>query len=147
MKTKSLNSNPPLWEKDLVQKTKVYFHNIHSLRDKMDDIRSICQSDKELVTLLREIIPADGCCLVIGDFNICAVEQPNHEVFTTLKSRGFHPLISEATHFEGGHLDQAWIRGADMEYSIDIYSPYYTSKDHDALQFTYYNSKLEPGSD
>ena len=56
---------------------------------------------------------------------------------------GFNQKIHEATHFEGGHLDQAWLRSEKESCSIEIYSPYYNCKDHDALLCTIYDSSTE----
>ena len=39
MKGKSINKNPPVWEKNFKQKLKIYYHNVQSLRDKIEDIR------------------------------------------------------------------------------------------------------------
>ena len=40
MKARSINKNPPVWERDFGQSLKILFHNIHSLRDKMEDIKA-----------------------------------------------------------------------------------------------------------
>jgi hypothetical protein len=42
-------------------------------------------------------------------------------------------LTSEATFFKGSHIDQAWLRKGDMDTTVQLYSPYYTCRDHDAL--------------
>ena len=39
MKAKSLNNNPPVWEQSLNQSIKICFHNIHSLKDKIEDVQ------------------------------------------------------------------------------------------------------------
>ena len=69
----------------------------------------------------------------------------NHQVFLTLKALGFSQIIDEATHIEGGHLDQAWLRSEKESCSIEIYSPYYNCKDHDALLCTIYDPSTEKG--
>ena len=254
MKERSLNNNPPVWEKSLNDSVKILYHNIHSLRDKMDDVKAdltipfgdliifsetwleeieyghqseqalshinnenpsqfaialshyinkhpylsidgyqihlnskgrgkglalyikeqkfsvildiadedlqltslesenltvVClyrsNADKTLAMHLKKIIPAIGTCLIIGDFNICSKKQPNHEVFRELQSMGFNCLVEEATHYNGGHIDQAWIRSSTGVHNLDLYSPYYNCKDHDALLFTYYNPEKETG--
>ena len=58
---------------------------------------------------------------------------------------GFSQIIDEATHIEGGHLDQAWLRSEKESCSIEIYSPYYNCKDHDALLCTMYDPSTEKG--
>ena len=101
-------------------------------------------ANKTLAATLKEVIPADGSCLVTGDFNICSARYPDHDVFLTLRSMGFKLLNSEATHFRGGHLDQAWLRSRE-ENTIQLYSPYYTCTDHDALLFTLHDSQTDQG--
>ena len=101
------------------------------------------QQDTTLSLELRQIILSYGTCLIIGDFNICSKKTSAHQVFLTLKSLGFNQIIHEATHFEGGHLDQAWLRSEKESCSIEIYSPYYNYKDHDALLCTIYHSSTE----
>ena len=54
-------------------------------------------------------------------------------------------LVSEATHLGGGRIDQAWFRGSAVgSTSLELYSPYYTCKDHDALLFTAYDESTAP---
>ena len=77
---------------------------------------------------LKEIITSFTNCLVIGDFNLGSRNSKNHEVFKTLQIRGFLPLVSETTHFDGGHRDHAWLRLSNINnavHSLDVYSPYY----------------------
>ena len=225
MQARSLNENPPVWEKAFSRSLKVSYLNVHSLRDKIEDIRSdsilmfsdiiilgetwldvkvdekdlslqiegfklhlnsvrkgrglavyykdkivaigetdsdvnrqitIMESreccvmglyrsaeDTTLSNRLRTMIPKVGPFMVTGDFNICLAKDPDHEVFKTLRTMGFSPLTSEemrnkkmtseATHFDGGHIDQAWLREGDMVSNVELYSPYYTCRDHDAL--------------
>ena len=104
-----------------------------------DDITIIClyrsYGDRSLASELGKIIPDSGNCLVIGDFNICSQQQPNHEVFSTLRTMQFRFITIGATHLKGGHIDQAWIRSINRNNTLVTYSPYYTCKDHDALLF------------
>ena len=104
-----------------------------------DDITIIClyrsYGDRSLASELGKIIPDSGNCLVIGDFNICSQQQPNHEVFSTLRTMQFRLITIGATHLKGGHIDQAWIRSINRNNTLVTYSPYYTCKDHDALLF------------
>ena len=101
-------------------------------------------ADQHLALFLEELIPTSGNCLFIGDFNL----GTNNEIFTSLHIMGFQPLISEATHFSGGHLDQAWLRTLTISHdvhSINLYSPYYNCKDHDALLFSFFDPRLRGG--
>ena len=103
------------------------------------------QQDTTLALELRQIIPSSGTCLIIGDFNLCSKKTSTHQVFLTLKSLGFNLIIHEATHIEGGHLDQAWLRSEKESCNIEVYSPYYNCKDHDALLCTIYDPSTEKG--
>ena len=96
------------------------------------------KSDTSLSSLLEETIPSVGPCLVVGDMNICTKAHPKHHALIKLRKMGFTLLNSEATHVEGGHIDQAWIRGATGVCNVALYCPYYTCKDHDGLLFTNY---------
>ena len=98
--------------------------------------RSNC--DTNIVRLLNDIIPKDGACLIIGDINICSRAAANHPALKLLRKKGFHLLLSEATHFGGGALDQGWLR-TDTTVQVSgtqIYSPYFNARDHDAVLFT-----------
>ena len=103
--------------------------------------------DQELRQNLIEVIPDDCSCLVIGDFNICSIRNSDHEVFEALQQMGFQLLTTQATHIEGGHIDQAWFKGVDptLKSDVAIYSPYYTAKDHDAQLVTVYGAETEHG--
>ena len=218
MKRKSMNKNPTIWERT-TENIKVYFHNIQSLRDKMEDIKAdtiisyadiiifaetwltqeTCESDDSLklenyklhlnsvgkgkglavyynertssvisqsteplhqiskldakdctvicvyrshgdmslAVKLKELIPASGPCLIIGDFNLCIGRQEKHEVFQTLRTHHFQLLNIGPTHFKGGQIDQVWKRGIEDTCDLAVYSPYYTCKDHDALLFSH----------
>ena len=103
------------------------------------------QMDTTLHEQLKAIIPSEGTCLIIGDFNICSKLQSNHGIFKTLRSLNFVLLVDEATHLKGGHLDQAWLRNSNQKHDIQLYSPYYTCKDHDALLFSLYDPTTEQG--
>jgi hypothetical protein len=102
-------------------------------------------TDTTLSHYLKDIIPSTGDCIVIGDFNICTKRLPNHEAFETLNALGFQLVTTEATHIDGGHLDQIWLRTESCKKDIMMYSPYYTAKDHDALLFTLYDPTTEQG--
>ena len=54
-------------------------------------------------------------------------------------------IVSLATHIKGGHIDQAWLRCKTNHYDVQLYSPYYTCKDHDALLFSLYEPSTEKG--
>ena len=94
---------------------------------------------------LKEVIPNIGNCIILGDFNICSQKFSNHEALETLKTLRLKLLTTEASHIDGGHLDQIWLRSENWYYDVKMYSPYYTAKDHDSLLCTFYNPSSEHG--
>ena len=44
----------------------------------------------------------------------------------------------DATHIHGGHIDHVYVRQGDQQMNVDVslYSPYYSSTDHDAMLVT-----------
>jgi hypothetical protein len=60
MKAKSLNENPPVWEQEHNKSSKVFFHNICSLRLKMDDLREDpIQTFADVIILAETWLPAE----------------------------------------------------------------------------------------
>ena len=57
---------------------------------------------------------------------------------SSLLELGFEQKVSDATHIEGGLIDNVYYRGGGVSFSteVSLYSPYYTSLDHDALSVT-----------
>ena len=57
---------------------------------------------------------------------------------TKLFDLGFYQLVGEATHLKGGHLDHVYSNHDPKKFKNEIlmYSPYYTSLDHDAICLT-----------
>ena len=55
-----------------------------------------------------------------------------------LESLGFNQLVTEATHYKGGLLDQVYSNHnpAKLKVDITLYSPYYLSLDHDGICIT-----------
>ena len=55
-----------------------------------------------------------------------------------LEGQGFRQLVEEASHLQGGHIDHVYSNLDPDIFKVDImmYSPYYTSQDHDAFCIT-----------
>ena len=62
---------------------------------------------------------------------MCFIENRNNKSTQFLLQNGFKQLVHDATHIEGGHIDHVYIRNVLVD--IEMYSPYFTAKDHDAL--------------
>ena len=90
-----------------------------------------------LTEKLVKLIDKRKCVLIIGDFNICTKRKPNNTVTTMLISQDFISLLDEATHIDGGYIDQTYWKDEDQEFyqpKVERYSPYYS--DHDAICIT-----------
>ena len=99
------------------------------------------QNNTSFMDVLHEILPKiNNNCVFVGDFNICSVSQANHPVLQTLKAYGFQEMVKKPTHLRGGHIDMVWMRVTDRLAEANLYSPYYTCKDHDCILISLYSS-------
>ena len=90
--------------------------------------------DQELRDHLFSLIDKNRPTLVCGDFNMCYIDNKNNRSTKFLLVNGFKQLVHEATHINGGHIDHVYLRTDEsMNASVELHSPYYTAKDHDAL--------------
>ena len=99
-----------------------------------------------LTEKLVKLIDKKKCVLIIGDFNICTKKKPNNTVTTMLISQNFISLLNEATHIEGGYIDQAYWKDKDSDFyppRVYRYSPYYSDHDGICITITKKNWKLK----
>ena len=84
---------------------------------------------------LDQIIDQTKPTIICGDLNFCYITQRANLVTTILEGKGFRQLIEEASHLQGGHIDHVYSNLDPDIFKVDImmYSPYYTSRDHDAF--------------
>jgi exonuclease III len=91
-------------------------------------------NDSELKNHFKNMIDLKKPTLVCGDFNMCYIESKRNQSTTYLLQNGFKQIVREATHIEGGHIDHVYLRTDEsLSATVEIYSPYYTAKDHDAI--------------
>ena len=90
-------------------------------------------NDRTLQEHLQKLIEYNRSTLVCGDFNMCFIDNRNSRSTKFLLQKGFKQLVKEATHFDGGHIDHVYLRSEGLLATVELYSPYYTAKDHDAL--------------
>ena len=93
--------------------------------------RSQEASEYEFSKELMSMISLDRATVIAGDFNICFAIRSSNPISSTLKQVGFHQIVNDATHINGGHLDHVYVKEY-MKAEVEIYSPYYTAVDHDA---------------
>ena len=106
------------------------------------DIISVYRSQgmdkKELAEDIRKIVNKSRLTIICGDFNFCFLAERHNEITRMLESLGFNQLVTEATHYKGGLLDQVYSNHNPAKFKVDItlYSPYYLSLDHDGICIT-----------
>ena len=91
------------------------------------------ENDKLLQDQIQLLIDDTRSTVICGDFNLCFIDNINCKTLKMLRESGFHQIVKEATHIHGGHLDHAHLRSDSHMATVELYSPYFTAKDHDAL--------------
>ena len=80
--------------------------------------------------------------IVCGDFNMCFIDNRKNKSTSFLLHSGFKQLVHEATHIGGGHIDHVYLRSENsLGVMMELYSPYFTAKDHDALCISFPDSE------
>ena len=84
---------------------------------------------------LLSIMDLSKTTILCGDFKIYYKKPKQHYIIKSLENLGFDQLVKEATHIQGGHIDQVYVKEGNLHIAVDvsIYSPYYCAKDHDTL--------------
>ena len=78
--------------------------------------------------------------IIGGDFNVCVLKQPNNYVNKSLTENGFQQIVTEATHIDGGAIDQIYLSQGwnKYEWSLELCPKYYS--DHDGLYLSIWKS-------
>ena len=97
--------------------------------------------DSDLRNILERAINPQRSTLVCGDFNMCFTERKISNTILFLIESGFMQLVQDPTHIAGGHIDHVYVRG--IQANIQLYSPYYTAKDHDGLLISINDGNLK----
>ena len=66
--------------------------------------------------------------VIVGDFNLCFLDQRNHQIFRTLENLGFNQLVKKPSHIKGRLIDLVFSK---VSFEIIQQSPFFT--DHDIL--------------
>ena len=90
--------------------------------------------DSDLCQMFQTVINPNRPTIVCGDFNLCFIEDKNCKSISCLINMGFKQLVQVSTHIEGRHIDHVYV--LDLQAHVELYSPYYTAKDHDGLLIT-----------
>ena len=118
-------------KKPKVQLTKVSSPEV----DIINVYRSQGANNCSLADELKSMVNKEKTTIICGDFNLCFVNEKNNELTKKLWESGFTQLVNRATHLKGGHIDHVYSNHDRNQLEVDVmmYSPYYTSHDHDAL--------------
>ena len=128
------------------------FHHVEDIKDEKIQLTKLSGKQIELIVVykaptgkdsvlashLERIISPDKDTIVCGDFNMCFIENRRNKSTTFLVEQNFKQIIHEATHIDGGHIDHVYLRSEDsLAVLTELYSPYFTAKDHDALLISF----------
>ena len=65
-------------------------------------------------------------CLIVGDFNLDYLGNPNETIIKKITSCNFKQIVSTPTHIQGGLLDHVYVKHQDQEYQALVNFPYYS---------------------
>ena len=84
---------------------------------------------------LVQLIDKERTTIICGDFNICYKKEKNATFINALSKMGFEEMVKKATHIKGGHIDHVYFYSPHKQHCLEamLYSPYYPTKDHDAI--------------
>ena len=95
------------------------------------DIINIYRSDsadtKRFIRDLLDLFTNDST-VIMGDFNLCFLNQRNHPIFKTLERMGFSQRVQNPTHLKGRMIDLVFSK---FSFQVFQQSPFFT--DHDIL--------------
>ena len=88
---------------------------------------------QEATNQIKRYIDFTRAVIVLGDFNIDLLKQPENLLSQTLKSLGFKQLVLQATHISGSLIDHvyAFLPNGEQCEVFKIHPLYYS--DHDAI--------------
>ena len=97
--------------------------------------RSSGGNKMEVLESIKSLIVDTKSTMICGDFNFCTVQEKNSSFVKVLNDMGFEERVQVATHIKGGHIDHVYFRSPRQNLSLEVllYSPYYPTKDHDAI--------------
>ena len=89
----------------------------------------------EVLEFIKSLIDDQRSTMICGDFNFCSIIEKKSVFIKTLNAIGFEERVQVATHIKGGHIDHVYFRSPRQNLSLEVmlYSPYYPTKDHDAI--------------
>ena len=68
---------------------------------------------------------------IMGDFNLCYIDERRHPIFTALQTMQFQQLVPKATHIEGRLIDLIFTNVKVENWTVSQQAQYFA--DHDLL--------------
>ena len=113
--------------KELYQMSRVSSGDLDVINIYLSRGASKAQFLQDLGTLAKGPKP----CIIVGDFNIDLLKQPEDCITRKITSCGYKQIISSPTHVMGGALDHIYVKKPTKNYHVEINFPYYS--DHASL--------------
>ena len=97
------------------------------------------------ITCLSRQIDLEKNVIICGDFNFCALDQPEHDICKHLKSLSFVQLVKDATHREGRSLDHVYFYQKDSTFEVlcETRGCYYSDHDQEEFLVKYWTEEKE----
>ena len=97
--------------------------------------RSSGGNKMEVLESIKSLIVDTKSTMICGDFNFCTNLEKDSHFVKVLNVLGFEERVQVATHIKDGHIDHVYFRSPSKNLSLEamLYSPYYPTKDHDAI--------------
>ena len=115
--------------KEKYQMTKIASEN----KDIINIYRSSDANDKEFLDDLTDLINLTKETLVLGDFNVCYIDEKSNSIIKALEGMRFIQHVKFPTHIEGRLIDHVYSfsPGTNQNYDVKQQAQYFT--DHDLL--------------
>ena len=113
--------------RELYQMSRVSSTNLDVINIYLSRGANKAQFLQDLGSLARGPKPS----IIVGDFNIDLLKQPEDCITKKITSCGYKQLISSPTHVMGGLLDHIYVKKPTKNFEVVINFPYYS--DHASL--------------
>ena len=102
------------------------------------DVICVYRSDfgfiEEVVKQLFPLFTPLKATFICGDFNICALKNPQNLLTQSLTEDNFQQIIKYSTHEKGGLLEHVYVKNISKDCNVHYHAVYYS--DHEGMCIT-----------
>ena len=100
------------------------------------DIINVYRSSDAITSVFLDemlgLIDISKRTIIVGDFNLCYLDNRNHPVFLSLDKLKFTQLVTNASHIQGRLIDLVFTNEKNENMKVLQQAQYYT--DHDLIK-------------